>query len=95
VFEAHFLFFFFLFKIFANEVSNLKLINGEPPYLILACEVDGQKRQTRVLVSKHSGYIFIQTDQPIYNPTQKGNKNIVCLTNQPKVTKVKLYQNSN
>ncbi|XP_039530527.1 complement C4-B [Pimephales promelas] len=58
-------------EIFENEVSNLKSINGEPPYLNLACEVDGQKRQTRVLVSKHSGYIFIQTDQPIYNPTQK------------------------
>ncbi|KAK7157442.1 hypothetical protein R3I93_008812 [Phoxinus phoxinus] len=58
-------------EIFANEVSNLKSISGEPPYLNLACEVDGQKWQTRVLVSKHSGYIFIQTDQPIYNPTQK------------------------
>ncbi|KAK9960652.1 hypothetical protein ABG768_008497 [Culter alburnus] len=58
-------------EIFADEVSNLKSINGEPPYLNLACEVDGQKWQTRVLVSKHSGYIFIQTDQPIYNPTQK------------------------
>lgn len=58
-------------EIFANTVSNLKSINGEPPYLNLACEVDGQRQQTRVLVSKHNGYIFIQTDQPIYNPTQK------------------------
>ncbi|XP_067305139.1 complement C4-B [Pseudorasbora parva] len=58
-------------EIFADKVTNLKSTNGEPPYLNLACEVDGQKRQARVLVSKHSGYIFIQTDQPIYNPTQK------------------------
>uniref|UniRef100_A0A8C2F497 Complement 4B (Chido blood group) n=1 Tax=Cyprinus carpio TaxID=7962 RepID=A0A8C2F497_CYPCA len=57
--------------IFESKSSELKSINGEPPYLNLACEVDGQKRQTRVLVSKHSGYIFIQTNQPIYNPKQK------------------------
>uniref|UniRef100_A0A8C1YE60 Complement 4B (Chido blood group) n=1 Tax=Cyprinus carpio TaxID=7962 RepID=A0A8C1YE60_CYPCA len=58
-------------EIFESKSSELKSINGEPPYLNLACEVDGQKRQTRVLVSKHSGYIFIQTNQPIYNPKQK------------------------
>uniref|UniRef100_A0A8C1U0V1 Complement 4B (Chido blood group) n=1 Tax=Cyprinus carpio TaxID=7962 RepID=A0A8C1U0V1_CYPCA len=65
------------FEIFESKSSELKSINGEPPYLNLACEVDGQKRQTRVLVSKHSGYIFIQTNQPIYNPKQKGTINIV------------------
>ncbi|XP_073703933.1 complement C4-B [Garra rufa] len=58
-------------EISENKVSELKSINGEPPYLNLVCEVDGQRWQTRVLVSKHSGYIFIQTNQPIYNPTQK------------------------
>lgn len=31
-----------------------------------------QRTITKVLVSKHRGYIFIQTDQPMYNPTQKG-----------------------
>uniref|UniRef100_A0A673NBC1 Complement C4-like n=1 Tax=Sinocyclocheilus rhinocerous TaxID=307959 RepID=A0A673NBC1_9TELE len=67
---------YFLFKVFENKISDLKSINGEPPYLNLACEVDGQKWQTRVLVSKHSGYIFIQTNQPIYNPTQRGTINI-------------------
>ncbi|KAK9960645.1 hypothetical protein ABG768_008490, partial [Culter alburnus] len=59
-------------EIFANKASRIKGIKGEPPYLNLACEVDGQKWQTRILVSKQTGYIFIQTDQPIYNPTQKG-----------------------
>ncbi|XP_050986493.1 complement C4-B [Labeo rohita] len=58
-------------EIFANKASDLKSTSGEPPYLNLACEVDGQRWQTRILVSKHSGYIFIQTNQPIYNPTQK------------------------
>ncbi|XP_052000318.1 complement C4-like [Xyrauchen texanus] len=58
-------------EILANEVSNLKSTNGEPPYLNLVCEVNGEKWQTRVLVSQKSGYIFIQTNQPIYNPTQK------------------------
>lgn len=72
---------YFLFKIFESKSSELKSINGEPPYLNLACEVDGQKRQTRVLVSKHSGYIFIQTNQPIYNPKQKGTINMWHLQN--------------
>ncbi|XP_048008850.1 complement C4-B-like isoform X9 [Megalobrama amblycephala] len=58
-------------EIFANKASRIKGIKGEPPYLNLACEVDGQKWQTRILVSKQTGYIFIQTDQPIYNPKQK------------------------
>lgn len=31
---------------------------------------------TRVLVSKHRGYIFIQTDQPLYNPKDKGKEKI-------------------
>ncbi|XP_077065348.1 complement C4-like [Siphateles boraxobius] len=61
----------FKLEIFANKVSRIKSINGKPPYLNLACEVDGRNWQTRVLVSKQIGYIFIQTDQPIYNPSQK------------------------
>ncbi|XP_054476945.1 complement C4-B isoform X2 [Anoplopoma fimbria] len=42
-------------------------------YLLLVAESPsfGIRKTTRVLVSTHRGYIFIQTDQPIYNPTQK------------------------
>ncbi|KAM6995331.1 LOW QUALITY PROTEIN: complement C4-B [Tautogolabrus adspersus] len=44
------------------------------PYLNLVAEspsLGGKGRKsTRVLVSKHRGYIFIQTHQPVYNPTQ-------------------------
>uniref|UniRef100_A0A4W6D2J7 Complement C4B (Chido/Rodgers blood group) n=1 Tax=Lates calcarifer TaxID=8187 RepID=A0A4W6D2J7_LATCA len=49
-----------------------------PPYLMLVAESPSfrGRKLTRVLVSKHRGYIFIQTDQPIYNPTQKGKQNI-------------------
>ncbi|KAI4881188.1 hypothetical protein NFI96_027254, partial [Prochilodus magdalenae] len=55
----------------ADEAVHLTSVNGEPPYLNLVCDVGDIRRQiARVLVSQHSGYIFIQTDQPIYNPTQ-------------------------
>ncbi|XP_076594325.1 complement C4-B [Chaetodon auriga] len=41
-------------------------------YLMLVAESPSfrGRKQTRVLVSKHRGSIFIQTDQPIYNPAQ-------------------------
>ncbi|XP_017282055.1 complement C4-B [Kryptolebias marmoratus] len=50
-------------------------------YLSLVAEVDSSKKRhmTRVLVSNHRGYLFIQTDQPMYNPTQKVNYRIFSL----------------
>ncbi|XP_034554348.1 complement C4-B isoform X2 [Notolabrus celidotus] len=44
----------------------------KPRYLNLVVEHPSltERRSTRVLVSKHRGYIFIQTHQPIYNPSQ-------------------------
>ncbi|XP_023820303.1 LOW QUALITY PROTEIN: complement C4 [Oryzias latipes] len=55
-----------------------------PPYLNLLAQsqVDGkgpQRKTTKVLVSEQRGYIFIQTDQPIYNPTQKVKYRIFTL----------------
>uniref|UniRef100_A0A3P9GZE4 Complement 4B (Chido blood group) n=1 Tax=Oryzias latipes TaxID=8090 RepID=A0A3P9GZE4_ORYLA len=55
-----------------------------PPYLNLLAQsqVDGkgpQRKSTKVLVSEQRGYIFIQTDQPIYNPTQKVKYRIFTL----------------
>ncbi|XP_061572619.1 complement C4-B [Cololabis saira] len=41
-----------------------------PPYLLLVTMMGKDRYNTRVLVSPHRGYIFIQTDQPIYNPIQ-------------------------
>ncbi|XP_051262421.1 complement C4-like [Dicentrarchus labrax] len=50
-------------------------------YLILVAESPSfpRRKQTRVLVSKHRGNIFIQTDQPIYNPAQTVNYRIFTL----------------
>lgn len=62
-----------------NRESRLKSVNGEPPYLLLVCEIQNQPKSTRVLVSKHRGYIFIQTDQPIYNPKDKVKYRIFSL----------------
>ncbi|KAM4735658.1 complement C4-B [Anableps anableps] len=64
--------------------SKWSEIKGEfknvPPYLDVVAEVlNGNKKIARVLVSEHRGYIFIQTDQPMYNPTQKVNYRIFTL----------------
>uniref|UniRef100_A0A3Q2TB46 Complement C4B (Chido/Rodgers blood group) n=1 Tax=Fundulus heteroclitus TaxID=8078 RepID=A0A3Q2TB46_FUNHE len=52
-----------------------------PPHLDLVAEVldGGPMKIARVLVSNQRGYIFIQTDQPVYNPTQKVNYRIFTL----------------
>uniref|UniRef100_A0AAY5EH72 Complement 4B (Chido blood group) n=1 Tax=Electrophorus electricus TaxID=8005 RepID=A0AAY5EH72_ELEEL len=64
----------------AKKAAELLSANGEPPYLNLVCNIGGIKRkQTRVLISQHRGYIFIQTDQPVYNPTQKVQYRIFLL----------------
>ncbi|KAL0985509.1 hypothetical protein UPYG_G00157810 [Umbra pygmaea] len=54
-------------------------LNG-PPYLMLVMDLGNNNRKlTRVLVSQHRGYIFIQTNQPIYNPTHKVRYRIFTL----------------
>lgn len=55
-------------------------------YLLLVAESPsfGRIRKvTRVMVSKRRGYIFIQTDQPIYTPAQNGKRKV----NKSKETK--------
>ncbi|XP_045575101.1 complement C4 [Salmo salar] len=51
------------------------------PHLLLVAEMEGVegRKMVRVLVSQHRGYIFIQTDQPIYNPTQQVRYRIFTL----------------
>ncbi|KAM9851517.1 complement C4-B [Aulostomus maculatus] len=53
-------------------LSRLPKPKHEPNYLLLVAESPSfsGKKKTKVLISKHRGHIFIQTDQPIYNPTQ-------------------------
>uniref|UniRef100_A0A3Q3MGX7 Complement C4B (Chido/Rodgers blood group) n=1 Tax=Mastacembelus armatus TaxID=205130 RepID=A0A3Q3MGX7_9TELE len=50
-------------------------------YLTLVAESQTltQRKSTKVMVSKHRGYIFIQTDQPMYNPTQQVKYRIFTL----------------
>uniref|UniRef100_A0A7N6AWB9 Complement 4B (Chido blood group) n=1 Tax=Anabas testudineus TaxID=64144 RepID=A0A7N6AWB9_ANATE len=52
-----------------------------PDYLLLVAESPSMsgRKLTRVLISKHRGYIFIQTNQPMYNPTQKVQYRIFTL----------------
>uniref|UniRef100_A0A8K9X7Y9 Complement 4B (Chido blood group) n=1 Tax=Oncorhynchus mykiss TaxID=8022 RepID=A0A8K9X7Y9_ONCMY len=69
------------------EVERDKLPTfGDIPYLLLVAEMDGVtgRKMVRVLVSQHRGYIFIQTDQPIYNPTQQVRYRIFTLNHSMK-----------
>ncbi|XP_026855048.2 complement C4-B [Electrophorus electricus] len=78
----------------AKKAAELLSANGEPPYLNLVCNIGGIKRkQTRVLISQHRGYIFIQTDQPVYNPTQKVQYRIFLLDHamRPKSDDIYVY----
>ncbi|KAM6967498.1 complement C4-B [Aplochiton taeniatus] len=58
-------------KINREEMVRLPPFKFTDPYLLLVAESSSfSRRLSRVLVSQRRGYIFIQTDQPIYNPTQ-------------------------
>ncbi|XP_055358926.1 complement C4-B isoform X2 [Betta splendens] len=56
-----------------TETMSTFQYKNVPPYLLLVAESSSlaQRKITKVLVSKHRGYIFIQTNQPMYNPDQK------------------------
>lgn len=62
-------------------MSRFQPPKHQPPYLLLVAESPSfhGRKSTKVLVSKHRGYIFIQTNQPIYNPTQKVSYRIFTL----------------
>ncbi|XP_034084143.1 complement C4-B [Gymnodraco acuticeps] len=55
----------------AKAFWYVKLVAVSPAFSV--------RKSTRVLVSKRKGNIFIQTDQPIYNPTRKVNYRIFTL----------------
>ncbi|XP_033957463.1 complement C4-B [Pseudochaenichthys georgianus] len=54
-----------------NASWYVKLVAVSPAF--------SDRKSTKVLVSKRRGNIFIQTDQPIYNPTRKVNYRIFTL----------------
>uniref|UniRef100_A0A3P9C6H6 Complement C4B (Chido/Rodgers blood group) n=1 Tax=Maylandia zebra TaxID=106582 RepID=A0A3P9C6H6_9CICH len=71
------------------EIAELKLnmdsllgLPQFPSYVMLVAESQSftpNTKLTRVLVSKHRGYIFIQTAQPIYNPADRVKYRIFTL----------------
>ncbi|XP_078027937.1 complement C4-B-like [Epinephelus lanceolatus] len=63
-----------------KEKMSRFLKNYQHSYLLLVAKFSDQDlKKTHVLVSKRRGNIFIQTDQPIYNPTQKVKYRIFTL----------------
>ncbi|XP_062848634.1 complement C4-B [Trichomycterus rosablanca] len=80
-------------QVLPEKTASLPSTNAEPPYLNLVCDVGESKRKiARVLVSQHRGYIFIQTDQPMYNPTQKVQYRIFTLDHAMRpISKTKIY----
>ncbi|KAF3839878.1 hypothetical protein F7725_018595 [Dissostichus mawsoni] len=67
-------------KIRRDLIANLK---GPKAFWYLELVAESRafsgRKSTKVLVSKRRGNIFIQTDQPIYNPTRKVNYRIFTL----------------
>ncbi|KAM9310020.1 LOW QUALITY PROTEIN: complement C4-B [Pholidichthys leucotaenia] len=60
----------------SNSLRSMSNCPNPPSY---KCRNLHGRVTTKVLVSKHRGYIFIQTDQPMYNPEQKVNYRISLL----------------
>ncbi|XP_069054254.1 complement C4-like [Lepisosteus oculatus] len=59
-------------KVLMEKVEDLKVYNLEVPYLLLVAEMNpGQRKVVRVLLSSRRGYIFIQTNQPVYTPRER------------------------
>nr|AIA08678.1 complement component 4 [Miichthys miiuy] len=68
-------------ELMINRDQMARLPQNARMYLLLVAESPSfrGRKITRVLVSKRRGSIFIQTDQPIYNPTEKVRYRIFSL----------------
>nr|XP_043890779.1 complement C4-B [Solea senegalensis] len=68
-------------KINSAIMSRLPPPKYPPSYLLVVAEsrTFNKRKFIKVLVSKHRGYIFIQTNQPAYNPTEKVHYRIFTL----------------
>ncbi|XP_053288658.1 complement C4-B [Pleuronectes platessa] len=63
------------------DSEKMSTLGINPTHLLLVAEsrAFGEKKSTWVMVSKHRGYIFIQTNQPMYKPNQKVSYRIFTL----------------
>ncbi|MBN3273777.1 CO4 protein, partial [Polyodon spathula] len=73
-------------QIDAERVRDLAVYKEKVPYLLLVAEMNNQRKMVRVLLSKKMGYIFIQTNQPIYTPSQKVQFRVFTLDHAMKPT---------
>ncbi|XP_072547604.1 complement C4 isoform X2 [Salminus brasiliensis] len=65
-----------------DPLSYSRVKQNTPPYIQLAAEsklFGATKRMANILLSTRRGYIFIQTDKPIYNPGEHVNYRIFTL----------------
>ncbi|KAJ8290147.1 hypothetical protein GJAV_G00009260, partial [Gymnothorax javanicus] len=75
-----------------NQISEIDVFQTDTPYLLLVLDNQPERRdKVRVLVSQHRGYIFIQTDQPVYNPTQNVKFRIFSLDHSMRATNEPLH----
>lgn len=66
-------------------MSTLIRSRGQMPHylnLMASSSTFQRRKSTRVRVLNRRGHIFIQTDQPIYNPMQPGRKNKLTVNMQ-------------
>ena len=63
-------------KLTADDLLGLASLTPEPAYVYLVCDTlnftRAAKSETILPLSFTPGYIFIQTDKPVYTPHQTG-----------------------
>ncbi|XP_064641209.1 complement C3-like [Lineus longissimus] len=53
-------------------------------YLVAECQALGFRKESVILLSKKSGYLFLQTDKPLYNPHEAVRIRVVSLNSEMK-----------
>ncbi|XP_064641564.1 complement C3-like [Lineus longissimus] len=53
-------------------------------YLVVECQALVFRKESVILLSKESGYLFLQTDKPLYNPHETVNIRVVSLDSEMK-----------
>ena len=65
----------------------------KPRTILLNAECDGVQRQKEILIQYSSGYIFVQTSQPIYVPRARGKgfSSKVVTRKNPKISDARKF----